>query len=157
MLKRAVSSFRDEAVPAADALRWLPFACRMSRTAWDDESWHALSTRLIELARQAGALTALPDALQDGTALRLATGETAVANAMAREAETVAAATGNPLRPYGALLVAAWGGQKAETSRLIAADTAEVAVHGDGQRLTGAARDLVAGRADRSGGPDRGS
>ena len=123
MLRRAVRAFRDEAVPGAEqALRWLPFACRMSRAAWDDESWHALSARLIELARQAGALTALPDALQDGTTLRLAAGETAMATAMAREAETVAEATGNPLRPYGALLVAAWRGQEAEATRLIAAD-----------------------------------
>jgi DNA-binding CsgD family transcriptional regulator len=120
MLSRAVRAFRDEAVPAADALRWLPFACRMSRVAWDDESWHVLSARLIELARQAGALTALPDALQDGTALRLATGETVIANSMAREAENVAAATGNPLRLYGAVLAAAWRGQDAETSRLTA-------------------------------------
>ena len=45
MLKRAVCAFRDEAVPAEEALRWLPFACRMSRAAWDDESWHALSAR----------------------------------------------------------------------------------------------------------------
>ena len=87
MLKRALSAFRDEAVPAQEALRWLPFACRISRGAWDDESWHALSARLIELARQAGALTALPDALQDETVLRLATGETAMATAMAREAD----------------------------------------------------------------------
>jgi DNA-binding CsgD family transcriptional regulator len=139
MLKRAVRAFRDEAIPAEEALRWLPFACRMSRAAWDDESWHALSARLIELARRAGALTALPDALQDGTALRLATGETAMAAAMAREAETVAEATGNPLRPYGALFAAAWRGQEAEASRLIAAGTAEVAVHEDRQRLTGTA------------------
>jgi AAA ATPase domain len=134
MLKRAVSAFRDEAVADQEALRWLPFACRMSRAVWDDESWHALSARLIELARRAGALTALPDALQDGTALHLATGETAMATAMAREAGAVAAATGNPLRPDDALLVTAWRGQQAETSRLIAADTAEVAGHGDGQR-----------------------
>ncbi len=26
-----------------EALRWLPFACQMSRVAWDDESWHVLS------------------------------------------------------------------------------------------------------------------
>jgi hypothetical protein len=103
MLTRALTAFRHEAVPAAEALRWLPFACRVAREAWDDESWQALSARLIEVARQAGALTALPDALQDGTALCLATGETA----MAHEAETVAAATGHPLRPDGALLVAA--------------------------------------------------
>jgi DNA-binding CsgD family transcriptional regulator len=139
MLKRAVRAFRDEAVPAADALRWLPFACQMSRTAWDDESWRALSVRLIELARQAGALAALPDALQDGTALRLATGETATATAMAREAEAIAEAISYPLRPYGALLVAAWRGRETEASRLVAADTADPAGAADGHRLTATA------------------
>ncbi len=136
MLKRAVCAFRDEAIPAQEALRWLPFGCQMSRVAWDDESWHALSARLIELARQAGAMTALPDALQDGTALRLAVGETAMATALVREAETVAEAMGNPLRPYGAVMVAAWRGQEAEAAPTIAADTTGSAVHGDGQRLT---------------------
>jgi DNA-binding CsgD family transcriptional regulator len=136
MLRRAVRAFRDEAVPAPDALRWLPFACRMSRAVWDDESWHALSARLIELARQAGALAALPDALQDGAALRLAAGETAMAAAMAREAETVAEATGNPLRSYAAVLVAAWRGQETEASRLVAAGTQDPAAHASGQRLT---------------------
>jgi DNA-binding CsgD family transcriptional regulator len=139
MLKRALRAFRDEAIPAQEALRWLPFACRIARAAWDDESWHALSARLTELARQAGALTALPDALQDGTALLLATGETATATAMAREAQTVAQAAGNPLRPYGAVLVAAWRGQEAEASRLITAGTTDPAVRGDGQRLTATA------------------
>jgi DNA-binding CsgD family transcriptional regulator len=139
MLKRAVRAFRDEAVPPADALRWLPFACQMSRAAWDDESWHALSARLIELARCAGALATLPAALQDGTALHLAAGETAIAAAMAREAEAVAEAISYPLRPYGAVLVAAWRGQEAEASRLIAAGRSDSAVHEDGQRLTATA------------------
>ena len=139
MLRRAVHVFRDEAVPAADALRWLPFACRMSRVTWDDESWHALSARLVRLGRRAGALTALPDALQDATALLLATGETALAAAMAREAEAVAEATGHPLVPDGALLVAAWRGQEAEASRLIAVVTTDSAAHGDRPRLTNAA------------------
>jgi len=139
MLRRAVHVFRDEAVPAADALRWLPFACRMSRVTWDDESWHALSARLVRLGRRAGALTALSDALQDATALFLATGETALAAAMAREAEAVAQATGHPLVPDGALLVAAWRGQEAEASRLIAVGTTDSAAHGGRPRLTAAA------------------
>jgi DNA-binding CsgD family transcriptional regulator len=139
MLRRAVRAFRDETAPAQQELRWLPFACRMSRAAWDDESWHALSARLIGLARQAGALAALPDALQDGTALRLAAGETATATALAREAQTVAEATGNPLRPYGTLLVAAWTGQEAEASRLTAAGMPDPAAHRDVQQLTAAA------------------
>ena len=139
LLGRAVCAVRDDTLPAQEALRWLPFACQMSCVAWDDESWHVLSARLIELAYQAGALAGLPGALQDGTALRLATGETALATAMAREAEIVAAATNNPLRPYGALLVAAWRGQEAEAARLIAAGLTDLAVHGDGQRLTATA------------------
>jgi DNA-binding CsgD family transcriptional regulator len=134
----AVRAFRAEAVPAQEALRWLPFACRVSLAAWDDESWHALSAQLIELARQTGALTALPDALQDGTELWLVTGETTTAAAMAGEAEAVAAATGNRLRPYGALLVAAWRGREAEASQLIA-DVTGSAAHGDGQRATATA------------------
>ncbi len=139
VLKRAVRAVSDKAVPAPDALRWLPFACEMSRAAWDDESWHVLSARLIELARRAGALTVLPDALDDGTSLRLATGETELATAMAREAETVAAATGNLRWPYAAVLVAGWRGQEADASRSVAVSMAESAAHGDGQRLTAVA------------------
>jgi DNA-binding CsgD family transcriptional regulator len=139
LVKQALAAFRDEPRPAAEALRWLPFAGRLAREAWDDESWQALSARLIELARQAGALTALPDALQDATALRLATGETAMASALARQAENVAAAMGHPLRPYGALLVAACQGQEAEAARLVTADMTDSAVLGDGQRLTATA------------------
>ncbi len=136
MLKRAVHAFRDIAIPAPEALPWLPFACWLSRVAWDDESWHAFSARLTELARQAGALAVLPDALQDSTALQLAAGETPMASAMAREADMVAAATGSALRPYGTVLVAAWRGQETETSRLIATGMTDAAVCGDEQRRT---------------------
>jgi DNA-binding CsgD family transcriptional regulator len=87
MLRRAVRAFRDAAVPAAEALRWLPFACQLAGFAWDDESWHVLSARLIDLARQAGALAVFPDGLQDGTALWLATGETAAERASADPGE----------------------------------------------------------------------
>jgi len=58
---------------------------------------------------------------------------------MAREAEAVAEATGHPLVPDGALLVAAWRGQEAEASRLIAVGTTNSAAHGDRPRLTDAA------------------
>jgi DNA-binding CsgD family transcriptional regulator len=138
-LKRAVRAFRDEGAPGQQALPWLAFACWMSRVAWDDDSWHYFSARLTQLARQAGALRVLPDALQDGAALHLASGETAMAMAMAREADLVTGATGNPLRPYAGVLVAAWRGQKAEISRLVAAKTTDAAVYGDGLRVAATA------------------
>ena len=136
MLRRALQAICDDAMPAAEALRWLPFACRMSCAVWDDESWYVLSARLIGLARQAGALAVLPDALHHGTALRLAHGEIVLAAAMAHEAQNVAEATEDPLGPYAALLVAAWQGcDGAGASPLLTAGPAD----GDGQRLTAAA------------------
>jgi hypothetical protein len=85
-MKRALCVFRNQDASAEETLRWLPFACRMSRDTWDDDGWYVLSARLIELARQAGALRLLPAALLEGVGFRLAAGEPAVAAWMAREA-----------------------------------------------------------------------
>ena len=121
-----------------EALRWLPFACRMSEVAWDDESWAALSARQIEVARQAGALTVLPSALAAGVAFRLGTGELAMAASMSREAAAIARAAGDQADPQGPALIAAWRGQEAEAGRLIAAATTEMVARGEGQWLTAA-------------------
>ena len=139
MLRRALSLWHDAEVPAAEGFRWLPLACRMSHDVWDDQSWSALTARLIGLARQAGALRVLPAALLSGLALHLLSGEVALAAAMAEEVEAVAQATGNPVGPYGPLLLAAWQGQEAETFQLIAATTGEMVARGEGRWLTTAA------------------
>jgi hypothetical protein len=91
MLRRALTAFRD-GVLTDDGFQWLPLACSMSRDIWDDESWYALSTRLIEHARQAGALAMLPAALLMGASIRLLAGELAMAVAMTEEAEAVGGA-----------------------------------------------------------------
>ena len=97
-----------------------------------------LSARLIELAREAGALTVLPAALRSGVGIQLLAGEFAVAASIAEEAEAVARATGNPVGPYGRLMLAAWRGQEAETRQLIAATTTQMVARGEGQWLTAA-------------------
>jgi DNA-binding CsgD family transcriptional regulator len=139
VVSRALQAFRNQEPPAEEAIRWLPFACRMARDAWDDDSWDLLSARLIELARQAGALTVLPGALQEGAAARLAAGQPEMAASMTHEAEAVARVTGNPIGPYGPALLAAWGGREAETTQLITAVTPEMVARGEGQWLTAAA------------------
>ena len=75
LVRRAISAFCHQEGPAPKAQPWLPLACRMARSAWDDQSWDVLSARLIELAREAGVLTALPAALLEGAAVRLAAGD----------------------------------------------------------------------------------
>jgi DNA-binding CsgD family transcriptional regulator len=139
VMKRALSAFRDQATPTEEAIRWLPFACRMARDIWDDDSWDVLSSRLIELARQVGALRVLPAALLERAAVRLAAGEPAAAASMTQEAQAVARATGNPVGPYGPLLLAAWGGREGEGRELIAAATTEMVACGEGRWLTAAA------------------
>ena len=71
----------------------------------------------------------LPAALLDGAAVRLAAGEIAAAASMTQEAEAIARATGNPIGPYGPLLLAAWRGRDAEDA---SADRGRHA--GDGRR-----------------------
>jgi DNA-binding CsgD family transcriptional regulator len=138
VLSRALAAFRAGDVPAEEGLRWLPLACRVSRDIWDDESWYLLSARLTRLAREAGALAVLPDALRLESGIALLAGEFAAACSAVAEAEAVARATGNPMGPYGRLMLAAWGGQAAETRQLIAATTAQMTARGEGNWLTAA-------------------
>ena len=138
ILRRALTAFRNKEACPEEGLRWLPLACRVSHDVWDDESWSALSARLIELAREAGALTVLSTALRSGVGSQLLAGEFAVAASIAEEAEAVARATGNPAEPYGRLILAAWRGQEAEARQLIAATTAQMVARGEGQWLTAA-------------------
>jgi DNA-binding CsgD family transcriptional regulator len=108
----------------------------MAHDAWDDESWYVLSARLVELARDAGALSVLPIGLNSAVAIQLFAGEFAVAASLAEEAEAIREATGNRRAPYGALVLAAWTGREAATSHLIEATTKEAVPRGEGQWLT---------------------
>ena len=138
ILGRALTAFRAEEVRTEEGLRWLPLACRASHDVWDDESWYLLSARLMELAREAGALAVLPVALRLGAGIQLLAGEFAAAASIAAEAEAVARATGNPAGPYSRLMLAAWRGQEAETGQLIAATTPQMVARGEGRWLTAA-------------------
>ena len=129
---------RTGEVGVEEGLRWLPLACRVSHDVWDDESWYLLSARLMDLARDAGALAVLPIALRLGAGIKLLAGEFAAAATIAAEAEAVARATGNPVAPYSRLILAAWKGQEAETSQLIAATTTQMVARGEGHWLTAA-------------------
>src|SRR6185295_11584221 len=59
VLKGALRAFDDDNVSTEEQLRWLWLTCRAAMTVWDDESWHVLCTRAVQLARDAGTLTVL--------------------------------------------------------------------------------------------------
>ena len=139
LLKRALGLFCHEEISLEEGLGWLPLACRICADVWDDQSWSVLSARLIELARDAGALRALPAALASGVTVQLLAGEPAQAAVLAQQAEGVSRAARQAPKLDGPLMLAAWQGRDGETGQLIAAATRELAARGEGQWLTTAA------------------
>ena len=135
LLKRAVSAFRGEDITTQEQVRWLWVACHAAIVVWDWETWHTLSARQVQLARDAGALAVLPMALTSLAAALLWPGDFAVAAALIEEAKTLTEATGSQLPPYSALALAAWQGREAEARGLIEATVSGVMRRGEGMGL----------------------
>jgi DNA-binding CsgD family transcriptional regulator len=135
-LRRAVQTLANEEMPAEGGLRWLPLACKMAHDVWDDESWHLLSARLIQLARDTGALSVLPIGLSLRFGIELFAGELATAECLTEEGDAVSEVTHSDLAPYGPLLLAAWRGREQETLRLIEGVTDAIVARGEGIWLT---------------------
>jgi hypothetical protein len=53
-LRRALLAFRGQDISGPEGLSWLWLAGRAAMAVWDDETWHILASRHVELAREAG-------------------------------------------------------------------------------------------------------
>ncbi|HEX3832463.1 MAG TPA: LuxR C-terminal-related transcriptional regulator, partial [Solirubrobacteraceae bacterium] len=135
MLKRALRAFRGDQLSSDEGIRWLWLACRTAMDLWDDESWFVLSARQVQLARDAGALTVLPLALNLRAGIHLFAGHFAVAETLSEEARAVSDAIANPDVPHARLFLAAWRGQMAETLRLTAAGERDATARGEGRTI----------------------
>ena len=102
MMKRVLGTLCDEEIPVQEALRWLWLASVIAADLWDDERWHVVATRHVTIAREAGALSELPRALDSRAAVHLIAGELAAAASLFEEARTVCEATGSKPRPHRA-------------------------------------------------------
>ncbi len=136
MLKQALSALRGDEVTREEEIRWLWVACHIAHDLWDYDTWHALSIRFVQLARDAGALTVLPVALNNRVVMHLHAGELATAASLLEEAADLTGATGSRIAPYGAVFFNAWRGREAEATELIEATMKEVAGRGEGAGLT---------------------
>jgi DNA-binding CsgD family transcriptional regulator/tetratricopeptide (TPR) repeat protein len=136
MLRRAVNAFRAEDIRREQGHRWLSLASRVAAFLWDDEAWDAISTRFVQLARDAGALSALPLALTSRAGVHVFAGEFAMAASLIAEVAAVNEATGGSLAPWSALARVSFEGREAEGFQLIEAATREVVRRGEGQGLT---------------------
>jgi DNA-binding CsgD family transcriptional regulator len=130
-LRRALTAFGGSMV-ADEELRWLWLASLAAMHLWDDERWDVLSTRHVELARKAGALSELPLALITRSMVLLFVGDLATARALNDEGQAVIDATGSQFAPYAAMGLAALQGRQGTVSALIEATADDAALRGEG-------------------------
>jgi DNA-binding CsgD family transcriptional regulator len=102
---------------------------------WDNEACRTLAARHVQQAREAGALTMLPFALNYVAAHHIFAGEFTAAAALLEEADAITAATGNVRMADFSLLLAAWRGQ---ASGQFDAALQDAAARGEGLAMAGA-------------------
>ncbi|MFB6892918.1 AAA family ATPase [Kitasatospora sp. NPDC056327] len=130
---RALAALRTEEVTREEGLGWFPLAARLAFDVWDFESNTALSFRLVELARAAGALSVLPPALLQLVSNRVLAGELGHADALIAEARAIGEATGSRyLAHYVSLVTEPWRGREAELLAAVDAMTRDADRHQGG-------------------------
>jgi DNA-binding CsgD family transcriptional regulator len=135
-LKRALSAVRAEGSGAEQDPRWPWFARRVAPELFDDEAWHELATRSVQLARDRGALGVLPLALNFLATFRTLEGDLDVADALLEESDAIAEATGIARIIFGRLLLAGLRGDHLIVSELVAAGEPLVNARSEGVVLT---------------------
>jgi DNA-binding CsgD family transcriptional regulator len=102
---------------------------------WDAESAHTLAARLVQVARDSGAVARLQFALNTLAWTHLAAGELTTATLLIDEDRVIAEATGNPSLGNARMTLAAWRGQEAPASELIEATLRESTERGLGRTV----------------------
>jgi len=134
-LQTALRTFRRESSSAGDG-RWLWLACRVAADLWDDVTWEELAVRNERLARDDGALTALPLAATYRAGVLVHAGEFDAAAALIAEAEAITEVTGSPVLAYTSLVLAAWRGDASRVPALIEASVEDATARGEGRAIT---------------------
>jgi DNA-binding CsgD family transcriptional regulator len=117
-ISRALRAFRDLDGEGEDQ-HWLWLSCRLAQDVWDDELWFALATCGVRVARETGALTLLPNALNHLAALNVHAGAFSAAAALADEVRLIAQATGLPPLDYSRYKLEATRGDRAAVQVLV--------------------------------------
>jgi len=133
-LSQALRRFGEPDGGGADR-RWLWLACRLAQDLWDDDLWRVLATRGVRLARETGALSLLPNALNHLAAFSIHTGAFATAAALTGEVDAITQATGIPPLRYAAVMLAAARGQQTEVQALLGWGLQNAIERGEGSAL----------------------
>ncbi len=134
-LTRALAAVRDDG-GRGGKVRWPWLARRVAPDLFDDDTWYALATRNVEIARESGALAVLPLALNLLALVRCFEGELRAAGSLIDEADGIAEATGTPPIVFGRMLLSGCRGDERAALALIEASEATAITRGEGVVLT---------------------
>ncbi len=127
---------RASDLSSADGLRGFALGDIAAAELFDDQAQHAMASRWVQLARDHGALTALPIALNQQSTFEEEAGRFDAARSCYAEAFEISAATGNPgvlgTEGVSELHQLAWRGREADARRAAAAIGREVIDTGRG-------------------------
>jgi DNA-binding CsgD family transcriptional regulator len=132
-IKRALRARLDEPQP----LDWSWLAYNIAAMdAWDDNAWFELASRQAQLARESGAISMLPYALDYLAGYHIQAGELSQAAALMSEAEGLQVGIREPTLPYIPLQLAAWRGEATSAQMLITAMNEGASERGEGCAIT---------------------
>jgi DNA-binding CsgD family transcriptional regulator len=132
LLRRAANAFAANDVSVEENFRWGWLTTVPCNVGWDDETWHAINARQLQLARDSGALARLPIDLTASAILVAWRGDLARAAELVAETDAVTEATQTRIAPYGAMLLAALRGGETQARALIEATIADANAGGQG-------------------------
>ena len=136
LLHRAVEAFVTEELTLDEALRSAWLAASTAASLWDDAGWDVLTRRHLDVARDSGALSALPLALHTRAVVHLFTGDLATAACLVEEARSVTEVTRSSLAPYGEVALLALQGDVARAEPLVQRCLEDVTARGEGAGAT---------------------
>jgi DNA-binding CsgD family transcriptional regulator len=137
VLRSALTAFGPGILPHEE-LRWLYLACVAAVHLWDDKRWHELAERYVQLAREVGALSALPLALSSRAYTLVLAGNLPAAAALIDEIQAVREVTGSSMASNAALGLVAFRGRPAEVAALTETTLRDATRRGEGNGISSA-------------------
>jgi DNA-binding CsgD family transcriptional regulator len=117
--QRAVCALTREQQGNDADLSWAWLVSQVAHEVFDDDALYSWGDQALQVARDRGALAALPALLDYRAGLHMHTGHFDTASALIAESDAISEATGGVPFRFVSLALAAWRGQEAETLPLI--------------------------------------
>ena len=130
--RAALRKLCDDEAAAKQKPLWLWQGTFVALDLWDDESWHVLSNRHLQIVRKLGALSELQIALTSRSFASVFFGELAAAASLVEELRSFQEAAGIGTPPYGEVMHTAWEGRAENAEDLIQATIREARSRGEG-------------------------